>query len=424
MFKKTKITTIFKSKLFKLLPLGLFTFCLFETSQILKANDSENLPITLEYLKQKPDSEYILGPGDMILISLNKQSPELTNIYTIDVGGTITLPNIDRVYIAGLTTIELTNLLNQSYSEILIKPEAEIYVLNYRAVNVFVDGEVNYPGMYILDSSNISNNNSEKLRTFSQESFSLENINRFSDPEGSMNNLNRPLNITEPNNSINMRSSISEKGYLSNPGNAYPTVFDAIKAAGGITNYSDLSSIEIIRKNSISNGGGKIKTNVNFIELLNNGNVNQNIRILDGDVIRIKKSENQITNELLRAVKSNLNPQFLNVYVLGRVNNPGLVVASNNSTLNDSINLAGGAKFLKGKINFMRYNSDGTIEKRKFRYRPNAQRGSLKNPILKNGDIVYIGKNGINILNEVLTEVTSPFLGIYTTTKVIEDLSE
>ena len=72
----------------------------------------------------------------------------------------------------------------------------------------------------------------------------------------------------------------------------------------------------------------------------------------------------------------------------------------------------------------MRYNSDGTIERRKVRYRPNAQRGAYNNPLLKNGDIIYIGKNGINILNELLTEVTSPFLGIYTTTKIIEDLSD
>ena len=98
------------------------------------------------------------------------------------------------------------------------------------------------------------------------------------------------------------------------------------------------------------------QNNFNFIELLNIGNVFQNIRILDDDVIKIKNSENEITNELLRAVKSNFNPQFLNVYVLERVNNPGLFVASNNSSLNYSINIAGGTKFLKGKIHFMRYN--------------------------------------------------------------------
>ena len=65
------------------------------------------------------------------------------------------------------------------------------------------------------------------------------------------------------NMGLNKRSRIYDKGDLSNPGNAFPTVFDAIKSAGGITTYSDLSSIEIIRKNSISNGGGKIKKNVN-----------------------------------------------------------------------------------------------------------------------------------------------------------------
>ena len=38
----------------------------------------------------------------------------------------------------------------------------------------------------------------------------------------------------------------------------FPTLFDAIQNSGGINEYSDLSSIKIIRKNSLSKGGGLI----------------------------------------------------------------------------------------------------------------------------------------------------------------------
>ena len=72
--------------------------------------------------------------------------------------------------------------------------------------------------MYILNSSIITFNNFEKLRTFNQDS-PIANLSRFRNPEGSMININRPLNISGINNSINMRSTIWEKGDLSNPGN-------------------------------------------------------------------------------------------------------------------------------------------------------------------------------------------------------------
>ena len=35
-------------------------------------------------------------------------------------------------------------------------------------------------------------------------------------------------------------------------------LFDVISKSGGITPYSDLENIKVVRKNSISNGSGKI----------------------------------------------------------------------------------------------------------------------------------------------------------------------
>ena len=41
-----------------------------------------------------------------------------------------------------------------------------------------------------------------------------------------------------------------------------------------------------------------------------------------------------------------------------------------------------------------------------------------KNPYLKEGDIIYIGKHPLRTLNEAVTEFTTPFLGIYSTYKI------
>ena len=55
--------------------------------------------------------------------------------------------------------------------------------------------------------------------------------------------------------------------------------------------------------------------------------------------------------------------------------------------LNDDLELGGGSKVLKGKILFTRYNEDGSIDRRRFNLNKKADRGSYKNPYLKDGDI-------------------------------------
>ena len=78
----------------------------------------------------------------------------------------------------------------------------------------------------------------------------------------------------------------------------------------------------------------------------------------------------------------------------------------------------------KGPVNFIRYNSDGSVDKRKFRLRKSAKRGSYRNPYLKDGDVIFVDKSAFNNATEIITEVTGPFAGIVSTIgiyKVITD---
>ena len=54
--------------------------------------------------------------------------------------------------------------------------------------------------------------------------------------------------------------------------------------------------------------------------------------------------------------------------------------------LSDAVILAGGTKVIPGPVKFIRYNNDGSMDKREFRFNPKAKRGSYKNPYLKNYD--------------------------------------
>ena len=203
----------------------------------------------------------------------------------------------------------------------------------------------------------------------------------------------------------------------------FPTVFDAIRASGGITKYTDLRNIQIIRKDAISNGSGKKTTTLNFEKLLISGDNSQNLRIYDSDIIILKKASESNTNLLAKAILSNLNPRFINVFVSGRVNRPGQQTVSRASVLSDAIDMAGGAKVLRGPVTFIRFNSDGTIDKRKIRL-TQSRRGQFNNPNLRDGDFILVGDNILTTTNEVMSEVTTPFTGIFSTYALIKAISD
>ena len=196
-----------------------------------------------------------------------------------------------------------------------------------------------------------------------------------------------------------------------------------IRKSDGLTAEADLKEITITRKNNLSDGGGRLKTTVNLLKVLDLEDSSQNIRILDGDTIFIAKSKNRSAYEISKAIKSNLNPSEISIYVGGRVEFPGIKKISKSASLNDAIDISGGSKIFRGPVRLIRNNNNGETNKKKFKYRIGAKKGSLNNPYLRNGDIIYIGKSKFNIATEVLNEVTSPLqslVSIYGIYKVFD----
>ena len=165
---------------------------------------------------------------------------------------------------------------------------------------------------------------------------------------------------------------------------------------------------------------GKIQTKINFLDIIENNNYQNNIRIYDGDVIEINKSEVPLVGQISNAIKSNLNPSYIRISLTGRVEKPGIIQVTKSSTLNDAILAAGDAKVLKGKVNFIRFNSDGKIDKRKFKLNKNSKRGSYNNPYLANGDMIHVGKSAFNVTNEVVGEVVAPYLQLFSIYKIFQ----
>ena len=206
-------------------------------------------------------NEYLLGVGDILIFKIN-QLPGSSKRVFIAPDGYINFEELDPIYAVGLTVNELKELISQKYSEILYDPDIKLYVSSYRPVNVYVFGEVKRPGLYTL-----SGQSEDFLK-------------------------NRDLNNSQFNEKLDKDSSIEIMPKISSFKNTLnnfylPSLYDAIRASQGLTPYSDLSKIEIIRDNSKSQGGGKIKTTVDLWKLFDEGDLTQNINLRDGDSIFI-----------------------------------------------------------------------------------------------------------------------------------------
>ncbi len=353
--------------------------------------------IPLNYLNYIPEDQYILGQGDTIAIIFNNEEIK-DKIFTIDSNGTIFTKRLKRIFIEGLTIEELTSLLNRKFQEFVIAPNISIEILRYRPVRVYINGEVVSPGIYLLGGKEIKNLTDDQGQ---------KNLELFNSENGELNSL-----ISE---------KINENKFT---GISAPTIFDAIQLAQGITLYSDLTNIEVIRRNPISKGGGKIKTNLNFLNVLEFGSTNQNIRLMDGDVINIKKSKIPLNEQYKKATSTNLQSQYNKVFISGRVEQPGIKLINKSASLNDLILLSGGAKPLRGNIYHIRFNSDGTLTRKKIRYNRNAKDYTRNNPLLRSGDIVTVDSNILFKSSNTLSEITSPFVGIFSSYSFFKMLTE
>ena len=97
-----------------------------------------------------PDSGYVLGPDDQIVIHAI-DSPEISDKpILIGTNGNITLPLVGRVKAGGLSVEQLENELNTQLKKYVKDPQIAITVTEFRSQPVSVFGAVGTPGVIQL----------------------------------------------------------------------------------------------------------------------------------------------------------------------------------------------------------------------------------------------------------------------------------
>ena len=191
--------------------------------------------------------------------------------------------------------------------------------------------------------------------------------------------------------------------------------------AGGITSASDLTKVKVIRAIPVGKGGGKKVAVIDLSGYLDDFDTSNDLRLFDGDRIFIPTSENKDQGQRAKSVITGLSPRFIEVNVYGRGANPGTFKLPLEGTLSDAIDITGPIQPLSGKVVLIRYNSDGSISKEKISYSSFAQRGSKRNPYVKEGDLITVTNSVLGKTTGVLKEITAPLQGIYFTKELIKN---
>ncbi|MBI3301111.1 MAG: polysaccharide biosynthesis/export family protein [Deltaproteobacteria bacterium] len=95
--------------------------------------------------------EYRIGPEDVLDIAVWKNA-ELTRSVPVRPDGMISLPLVNDVRAAGLTPLELRDVLTKKLEEYIPSPQVSVVVSAVRSFKVSVLGEVSYAGRNELHS--------------------------------------------------------------------------------------------------------------------------------------------------------------------------------------------------------------------------------------------------------------------------------
>lgn len=275
---------------------------------------------------------YIVDVSDQFSFQFPDRSLSKDIIHVIERDGTISIPTLGKVYVAGLSLDQAIVKIKKKYSERFIGKEIEISLSKLRDVNVLLVGNVMFPGLYTLPG------NSTTLSLLNaaggiKESGSYRNITVKS-ASGASRNLDLydifvfgkndyfhlldgdvvMVNPTGPQ--VTISGGIANRGiYELKTGDTLDALFTY---AGRFTPSANLNQIQI-RHNQPNNFN---------TESISIDSIDESI-LLNGDNIKIGLFEPK-------------NDPLFTVEVLGQVNKPGKYDIKPGETLSSIIERAGG----------------------------------------------------------------------------------
>ncbi|OGF58692.1 MAG: hypothetical protein A2Y62_12895 [Candidatus Fischerbacteria bacterium RBG_13_37_8] len=251
---------------------------------------------------QEDDRGYIVGPGDILEITVFENS-ELSTLSIVPDNSNITIPLVGDVNVSNLTIQEVTDIVTKKLKEYVRFPIVTIKVTEYKSQWVNVVGEVKSPGKYYLKGKTYLLDIISEANGLTEKASSEIVISRKSPDSQEPERIvvrNEDLSVYEDNPSnillqtgdtitIPAKKYFYIYGEIAHPGSFQleegMTILKALTQAGGFTKFASKKSIEILRTDE-NNKQQKIIVNIKDIE----DRKSEDIEIKPEDIIRIPKS--------------------------------------------------------------------------------------------------------------------------------------
>jgi polysaccharide biosynthesis/export protein len=95
------------------------------------------------------DPEYRIGPLDVLRIDVWKEA-EVSRVVPVRPDGKVSLPLLNDVQAAGLTTTQLSAVISTGLKDYITNPQVTVSVTEINSRRVFITGEVNRVGAQVL----------------------------------------------------------------------------------------------------------------------------------------------------------------------------------------------------------------------------------------------------------------------------------
>ncbi|MDV3348121.1 polysaccharide transporter [Leptolyngbyaceae cyanobacterium CCMR0082] len=302
---------------------------------------------------------YALGPGDQIridVLSSNELFKEpIDQIVLLD--GSITLPWVGKVSVTGLNPLQAEETVIAAYSEYIRNPRITFQLLQPRPIRVGIVGEIKRPGGYTLQVNSEAGEQSE----------ASESRTRF-----------------------------------------WPSVTQAISNAGGITRSADVRSVQIKRE------GVPELIQVNLWDLVESGNLRQDVLLRDGDQIFIPTAQDINNAEVIALANTTFAPATITVNVVGEVASPGSLAVAPDTLLNQAILTAGGfnTRARSSRVELIRLHPNGTVSQQRVDINLAQDVNDQQNPILQDGDTIVVGRSSLAATSDTAGLIFSPLTNL------------
>lgn len=275
-----------------------------------------------------PGSDYFLDIGDILNIQLIGQKNSI-NDYVINGDGSISIENIGKLSIAGMSLGEATSAIKRKINNSFIGTEAFISLNKIRDVNVLIAGNAKNPGIYTLTgnsnilhalsaSGGVGEFGSYREINLIRNNKVIETLDLYELLIGGQYNLIKRLRsgdviFVEPRKAV-----VSIDGAVKRPAKYEildnQNLYSIIEFANGLKNTADLQNISLERILD-----GALKT----IPVINKSQF-KTITALDGDLIYIREFP------------------YREAKITGAVLKPGTYTMAPHENIHDLINKAGG----------------------------------------------------------------------------------